>query len=74
VPDTVRQAAHPGTGGRLVRTERRDHQDRPIVDVVRDVDDEVERRRVGPVQVLENQQQRCGRRQDHQRFLEHREL
>ena len=49
----------------------------PVVEVVREEDDEIERRRVGPVQVLEHQQHRRGRcavEQQRQRLLEHPQL
>ena len=55
-PDAVGQPAQPGRRRRLVGAQRREQEDAPGVEVVREVDDDVKRRGVGPVQVLENEQ------------------
>jgi hypothetical protein len=76
-PDAVGEPAHALCRGELVRAVGRQQQDRPVVEVVGEEDDEVERGGVGPVQVLEHQQQRCGGRaagQQRQHLLEHAQL
>jgi hypothetical protein len=76
-PDAVGQPAHARGRGGLVRTAGPKQQDPPVVEVVREEDDEVERRGVGPVQVLEYEQHRCGGcavAEHRQRLLEHPEL
>ena len=55
-PDAVGQPMQPGRRRRLVGAQRREQEDAPGVEVVREVDDDVKRRGVGPVQVLENEQ------------------
>ena len=61
----------------LVGAVGREQQNRPVVEVVREEDDEIERRRIGPVQILEHEQHRCGSRalgEQRERLLEHPQL
>jgi hypothetical protein len=58
-PDAVGKPAHALGRGGLVRTVGRQLQDSPVLEVVREEDDQIERGGVGPVQVLEHQQQGC---------------
>ena len=55
----------------------REQQNRPVVEVVREEDDEIERRRIGPVQILEHEQHGCGSGalgEQRERLLEHLQL
>ena len=76
-PDSVGKAAHALGRRELVRAVGREQENRPVGEVVREKDHEVERRRVGPVQVLEHEQhRRLGRviREHGQCLLEHAQL
>jgi hypothetical protein len=76
-PDAVGKPAHALGRGGLVRTICGEEQHPPLVEVVREEDDQVERGGVSPVQVLKHQQHRCGGRalaQQRQRLLEHTQL
>jgi hypothetical protein len=75
--DAVGEPAHALRRRGLVLAVGGHQQHAPIVEVVREVDDEVERRRVGPVQVLEHQQHRRVRRavrEEGKRVLEDKQL
>jgi hypothetical protein len=61
-PHAVGEAAHALGRCGVVGATGREQQHAPLVEVVREVDDEIERRRVGPVQVLEHEQHRRRRR------------
>ena len=78
-PDTLGKTAHalgrgcPALGG----ADGPKQQDRPVAEVVGEEGDEVKRRRVGPVQVLKDEQQGPGGRafgEERQRRLEHPQL
>jgi hypothetical protein len=58
--DSVGKPSHALTRGGLVCAVGREHENRPVVEVVREEDDEVEGRDIGPVQILEHEQHRCG--------------
>jgi hypothetical protein len=76
-PDTVREPAHPLRRCRLVRPLGRHQHDAAIREVVREVDDEIEARCIGPVEILEHQEYgRDGRvvAEQRERLLEHPEL
>ena len=76
-PDAVAKPAHALGRRTLVRAVGREQQDRPVVNVVREEDDEIEGRRVGPVQVLEHEQHGCGGcavAEQRERLLEHPQL
>ena len=76
-PDALGKPAHALGRRELVGAVGREQQNRPVGEVVREKDHEVERRRVGPVQVLEHEQhRRLGRviREHRQRLLEHAQL
>ena len=76
-PDAVGEPAHALGRRRLVRAVGREQQDPPVVEVVREEDDEIERRGVGPVQILEHEQHGCGGRavgEQRERLLEHAQL
>ena len=71
------EAAHALRRRRLVRAVGREQQNRPVVEVVREEDDEIERRGIRPVQVLEHEQHRCGGRavgEQRERVLEYAQL
>ena len=73
-PDAVGESAHPLRGQGLVGAVGREEQERPVVEVVREEDDEIERRRVCPVQVLQHEQDGSGAGalgEERQRLLEH---
>ena len=73
----VRKAAHALRGRQLVRAVGREQQNLPVVEVVREEDEEIERRRIGPVQVLEHEQHRrggCPVGEQRERVLEHPQL
>ena len=55
-PDAVGEPAHSPRRRMLVRPVRREHEQPAVADVVREVNDEIERRRVRPVHVLEHEQ------------------
>ena len=59
-PDAVGEPAHPLGRRGLVGAVGREQQNRPVVEVVREEDDEIERRGIGPVQILEHEQHRGG--------------
>ena len=76
-PDAVGEPAHTLGRGALVRAVGREQQNRPVVEVVREEDDEIERRRVGPVQILEHEQHGRGGGvvgEQRERLLEHPQL
>ena len=76
-PDAVGQPAHALGRRGLVGPVRREQQDPPVVEVVREEDDEIERRGVRPVQILQHEQHRRGRGplgEQRQRLLEHPQL
>ena len=73
-PDAVGEPAHALGRRGLVGAVGREQQHRPVGEVVREEDDEVERRGVGPVQILEHEQHGCRRcpvGEQRQRLLEH---
>ena len=75
--DALGKPAHPIRGGKLVGTVRRQKQKPPLPDVVRQKDDEIERRGVGPVHVLEHEQHGRGSGalgEQRERFLEYPQL
>jgi hypothetical protein len=55
VPDAFGKSAHAFTRHELVRTVGRKQQNPSVVEIVCEEDDEIERRRIGPVQVLEHE-------------------
>ena len=59
-PDAVGEPAHAVGRGEFVRAVGREQEDAAVVQVVGEEDDEIERRGVGPVQVLEHEQHRRG--------------
>jgi hypothetical protein len=72
--DAVGEPAHALGRRELVRTIGGEHQHASAVDVVGEEDNEVERRRVRPVQVFEHKQDRrvgCAVGQQRERLLEH---
>ena len=76
-PDAVREAPHALGRRGLVGTVGGEQQDAPVGEVVREEDDEVERRCVRPVDVLEHEQHRrlgCAIADQRERLLEHPEL
>ena len=76
-PDPVGKPAHALGRRGLIRAVGREQQNRPVVEVVREEDDEIERRGIGPVQILEHEQHRCGScavGEQRQRLLEHPQL
>ena len=76
-PDAVGESAHALGRRELVRAVGREQQNPPVVEVVREEDDEIERRGVGPVQVLEHEQHGRGGRaigEQRERLLEHAQL
>ncbi len=60
--DAVRKPAQALRRGELVRAKGREQQNPQVDEVVREEDEEIERRRVGPVQILEHEHHRCGGR------------
>ena len=75
--DPVLEPPHARGRRGLVRAVGREQQNRPVMEVVRKEDDEIERGRVGPVQILEHQQHGCRDatlREQRQRLLEHLQL
>ena len=61
----------------LVGAVGREQQNPPVVEVVREEDDEIERRRIGPVQILEHEQHGrggCAVGEQRERLLEHPQL
>jgi hypothetical protein len=75
--EAVGEAPHALGRGDVVGAAGRERQDPPVVDVVGEIDQEVERRRIRPVDVLEHQQQRhdgCSLAQPGQRLLEEARL
>jgi hypothetical protein len=76
-PGALSQSAHPHGRRRLVLAVGRQQQYPPVAEVVGEENEQVQRRGVGPVQVLEHEQQGCGGRaveQQRQRLLEHLQL
>ena len=76
-PDAVGKPAHALGRRELVGPVGREQQNRPVVEVVREEDDEIERRGIGPVQILEHEQHGCGSGalgEQRQRLLEHPQL
>jgi hypothetical protein len=76
-PDAVGEPAHTLGRRRLVGSARREQQDGPGVEVVGEEDDQIQRGGIGPVQVLQHQQQGRGGRalgEQRQRVLEHPQL
>jgi hypothetical protein len=76
-PHAIRQPAHALGRGAFVRTVGRQQQQPPVVEVVGEEDDQIQGGGIGPVQVLEHEQQGCGGRaveQQRQRVLEHPQL
>ena len=76
-PDAVGEPAHALGRRGLVGAVGREQQNRPVVEVVREEDDEIERRRIGPVQILEHEQHGCGGGalgEQRERLLEHLQL
>ena len=68
---------HPLGRCELVCTVGREQQNRSVVEVVRKEDDQVERRRIGPVEILEHEQHgysSCALGEQRQRVLEHPQL
>ena len=75
--DAVGESAHTLDRRELVRTVRREEQNPPVVEVVREEDDEIERRRIRPMQILEHEQHGHGRRalgEQREGLLEHPQL
>jgi hypothetical protein len=76
-PDAVGEPAHPRGRCGVVRPAGREQQDRPVAEVVREEDGQIEGRGIGPVQILEHEQHGCGRGapgEQRQRLLEHPQL
>ena len=76
-PDAVGESAHPLGRGGVVGAIGREQENSPVVEVVGEEDDQVERRRVRPVQILQHQQHRCGGRalgEQRERLLEDPQL
>ena len=76
-PNALGKPAHPFGRCGLVGPVGREQQNRPVVEVVREEDDEIECRGVGPVQILEHEQHRSGSGalgEQCQRRLEHPQL
>ena len=76
-PHAVCQPAHALRRRGLVRAVGRQQREPPLVEVVREEDDEVERRRIRPVQILQHQQHGRGGRafgEQRERLLEHPKL
>jgi hypothetical protein len=76
-PHAVGEPAHALGRGGLVRAVGRQHHDPPVVEVVGEEDDQIERGGIGPVHILEHQQHRYGSRalaEQRQRLLEHAQL
>jgi hypothetical protein len=76
-PHALSQPAHARSRRGLVRAVGRQQQHPPVAQVVGEEDDQVERRGVGPVQILQHQQHRCGGRplaQQRRCVLEHLQL
>jgi hypothetical protein len=76
-PHAVGEPTHALGRRRLIPAVGREQQHAPLVEIVREVHDEVERRRVSPVQVLEHDQHRCIRREvreEGERVLEDAQL
>jgi hypothetical protein len=55
-PDTFGQSSHTLVRRGLFRSVRRNQQNRPVVEVVREIDDEIERRGIRSMQILEHEQ------------------
>ena len=76
-PDAVGEPAHALGRRGLVGAVGREQQNPAVVEVVREEDDEIERRRVGPVQILEHEQHGrggCAVGEQRERLLEHAQL
>jgi hypothetical protein len=54
--DAIGEPAHALGRRRLVGAVCREQQNRPVVEIVRDEDGEIERRCIGPLQILEDEQ------------------
>ena len=61
-PDAVGESTHPLGRGEVVGAIGREQENSPVVEVVGEEDDQVERRRVRPVQILQHEQHGCGGR------------
>ena len=75
--DPVGKPAHALGRGELIRAVRREQQQPPLGEVMREKDDEIERRRIGPVQILEHEQHGRGggeATEERERLLEHTQL
>ena len=75
--DAVRKPAHALRRGELVCAIGREQQNLLVDEVVREENEEIERRRVSPVHVLEHDQHRCESRsvgEQRERVLEHAQL
>ncbi len=59
-PDAVGEPSHSLGRCGVVGAVGRDQQNRPVLEVVREEDDEIERRDIGPVQILEHEHYRGG--------------
>ncbi len=73
----VDEPRHPSRRGGFVCAVRREEEHRAVLEVVREVDDKVERRVVGPVHVLEHEQHGDGGRalgERRERLVEHLQL
>ena len=76
-PNAVGESAHPPGRAGVVGAIGREQENVPVVEVVSEEDDQVERRRVGPMQVLQHQQHGCDVRalgEQRERVLEHPQL
>ena len=76
-PDAVGEPAHSLVRCGVVGAVGREQQHRPVFDVVREEDDEVEGRGIGPVQILEHEQHwclSCPVGEQRQRLFEHAKL
>ena len=73
-PNAISEAAHSRGGCGVVGPAGREQHNGPVLEIVREEDHEIERRGIGPVQILEHEQHGCGDGglgQQRQRVLEH---
>lgn len=76
-PDPLRQPPHPPGRSGLVGPVGRKQQNRSVADVMREEDDQIEGRGIGPVQILQHKQHGRGSggpSEQRQRRLEHPQL
>ncbi len=75
-PDSVRKPSHALRRGGVVRAvgRKQENRNRPVVEVVRQEDNKIERRDIGPVQILEHEQHGCRNgalAEERERLFEH---